>query len=117
MKIKGAVLREANKPLTIETLELEPPGEGEVLVKYVRASAKNKCTRLRRILVRMQGASASAYLWICAGGCNTADGPKDKLDCVFIFFRGPKHGLLPFRSPLSAGRDGRTGALSLCCGP
>ena len=34
MKIKGAVLREANRPLTIETLELEPPGEGEVLVKY-----------------------------------------------------------------------------------
>ena len=38
MKIKGAVLREANKPLTIETLELEPPGEGEVLVKYVNTA-------------------------------------------------------------------------------
>jgi hypothetical protein len=44
---------------------------------------------LRRILVRIQGASASAYLWICAGGCNVVDGPKDKQGCVFIFYRGP----------------------------
>lgn len=35
MKIKGAVLREAKKPYTIEELELEPPKENEVLVKYV----------------------------------------------------------------------------------
>ena len=34
MKIKAAVLRECNKPLTIEELELEPPKEKEVLVKY-----------------------------------------------------------------------------------
>jgi S-(hydroxymethyl)glutathione dehydrogenase/alcohol dehydrogenase len=34
MKIKSAVLREANKPLTIEELELEPPKENEVLIKY-----------------------------------------------------------------------------------
>ena len=34
MKIKAAVLRESNKPLTIEELELEPPKEKEVLVKY-----------------------------------------------------------------------------------
>lgn len=33
MKIKGAVLREANKPLTIEELELAPPKEKEVLVR------------------------------------------------------------------------------------
>jgi len=32
----------------------------------LRVSAKNKCARLRRILVRIQGASTSAYLWICA---------------------------------------------------
>ena len=36
-----------------------------------------------------QGASTSAYLWICAGGCNAVDGPKDKKDCVIIFCRGP----------------------------
>ncbi len=35
MKIKGAVLREPNKPYTIEELELEPPKENEVLIKYV----------------------------------------------------------------------------------
>jgi len=29
--------------------------------RYVRVSEKNKCAGLRRILVRMQGASASAY--------------------------------------------------------
>ena len=33
MKIKAAVLRETNKPLTIEELELDPPKEREVLVK------------------------------------------------------------------------------------
>ena len=33
MKIKSAVLREPNKPLTIEELELAPPKEKEVLVK------------------------------------------------------------------------------------
>jgi len=36
-----------------------------------------------------QGASAYAYLWICAGGCNAVDGPKDKPDGVFILCRGP----------------------------
>ena len=34
MKIKGVVLREPNKPYTIETLELDPPKDNEVLVKY-----------------------------------------------------------------------------------
>jgi|GEM_PF-1303721 len=34
MKIKGAVLREPNKPYSIEELELEPPKEKEVLVRY-----------------------------------------------------------------------------------
>ena len=34
MKIKSAVLRETNKPLAIEELELDPPKEKEVLVKY-----------------------------------------------------------------------------------
>ena len=34
MKIQSAVLREPNKPLTIEELELDPPQEKEVLVKY-----------------------------------------------------------------------------------
>jgi Zn-dependent alcohol dehydrogenase len=35
MKIKAAVLREINKPYTIEELELDPPKEKEVLVRYV----------------------------------------------------------------------------------
>ncbi len=35
MKIKAAVLREVNKPYTIEELELESPKEKEVLVRYV----------------------------------------------------------------------------------
>ncbi len=34
MKIKAAVLREVNKPYSIEELELAPPQEREVLVKY-----------------------------------------------------------------------------------
>lgn len=34
MKIKAAVLREPNKPYTIEELELDPPKEKEVLVRY-----------------------------------------------------------------------------------
>ncbi len=34
MKIKGAVLREAGKPYSIEELELEAPKEKEVLVRY-----------------------------------------------------------------------------------
>lgn len=33
MKIKAAVLYEANKPLKVEELELEPPGEKEILVR------------------------------------------------------------------------------------
>ena len=35
MKIRAAVLREVNKPYTIEELELDPPKEKEVLVRYV----------------------------------------------------------------------------------
>jgi len=35
MKIKGAVLREINKPYSIEELELAPPKEKEALVRYV----------------------------------------------------------------------------------
>ena len=35
MKIRGAVLREINKPYSIEELELEPPREKEALVRYV----------------------------------------------------------------------------------
>lgn len=35
MKIKGAVLREPNKPYSIEELELDPPKEKEALVRYV----------------------------------------------------------------------------------
>jgi len=34
MKIKAAVLREANKPYSIEDLELDPPKEREALVRY-----------------------------------------------------------------------------------
>jgi S-(hydroxymethyl)glutathione dehydrogenase/alcohol dehydrogenase len=34
MKIKAAVLREPNKPYTIEELELAPPQAGEVLIRY-----------------------------------------------------------------------------------
>lgn len=34
MKIKAAVLREPNKPYSIEELELDPPKEREVLVRY-----------------------------------------------------------------------------------
>ena len=33
MKIKAAVLREYNKPVSIEEIELAPPKEHEVLVK------------------------------------------------------------------------------------
>jgi len=54
-----------------------------------RVSEKNKFARSRRILVRMQGAPASAYGDICACGCNAAEGPKDKPDGVFIFCRDP----------------------------
>ncbi len=35
MKIKAAVLREFKKPLSIEELELDPPKEKEVLIKYL----------------------------------------------------------------------------------
>ncbi len=41
MKIKAAVLREFNKPLSIETLELESPQANEVLVKYVNTGFCN----------------------------------------------------------------------------
>jgi len=58
----------------------------------LRVSEKNKSARLRPILVRIQGAFASAYLWICAGGCNEVDGPKEKQDGGCIFFRGPDSG-------------------------
>ena len=37
MKIKGAVLRQPNKPYSIEELELDPPKEKEALVRYVYA--------------------------------------------------------------------------------
>lgn len=34
MKIRAAVIREANKPYSIEELELDAPKQGEVLIKY-----------------------------------------------------------------------------------
>jgi len=34
VKIKAAVLREINKGYSIEELELDPPKEGEALIKY-----------------------------------------------------------------------------------
>ncbi len=37
MKIRGAVLREFNKGYSIEELELDPPKQGEALVKYAFA--------------------------------------------------------------------------------
>lgn len=41
MKIKAAVLREFGKPLTIETLDLDPPQANEVLIKYVNTGFCN----------------------------------------------------------------------------
>ena len=41
MKIKAAVLREFNKPVSIETLDLESPQAHEVLVKYVNTGFCN----------------------------------------------------------------------------
>ena len=37
MKIKAAVLYEPNKPMVVETIDLEEPKEGEVLVRIVAA--------------------------------------------------------------------------------
>ena len=37
MQIRAAVVTEQGKPLTIETLELAPPGDGEVLVEIKAA--------------------------------------------------------------------------------
>ena len=37
MKIKAAVLYEVNAPLVVETLDLDDPKEGEVLVRLVSA--------------------------------------------------------------------------------
>ena len=36
MKMQAAVLREFNKPLSIEELELDPPKEKEVLIRHLR---------------------------------------------------------------------------------
>jgi len=70
-------------------MKLRVPGRKSCSLS-IRGSEKNKSARLRRILVRIQGASTGAYWWICAGGCNAVDGPKDKQDGGCIFFRGPK---------------------------
>lgn len=37
MQTRAAVLHRAGEPLTVETLELDPPGEGEVLLRMVAA--------------------------------------------------------------------------------
>ena len=37
MKMKAAVLYEPNKPMVVETIDLEEPKEGEVLVRIVAA--------------------------------------------------------------------------------
>ena len=47
-----------------------------LLIIKLRVAAINNCARLRRVLVRLQGASAGAR--ICAGECNAVGGPKDK---------------------------------------
>ena len=64
--------------------------QGQAFLVVVRVAEKNRYAIMRRILVRIQGASASAYLWICAGGCNAVDVPKDKQGGGVIFCRGPK---------------------------
>ena len=38
MKMKAAVLYEPNKPMVVETIDLEEPKEGEVLVRIVAAA-------------------------------------------------------------------------------
>ena len=37
MRTRPAVMREVNQPLSVEEIELDPPKEGEVLVRMVTA--------------------------------------------------------------------------------
>jgi hypothetical protein len=64
-------------------MSIEKPGGRQfspnVQDSHVRVAARNNCARLRRILVRLHGSSSGAYQDM-GGGCNAADGPKDKQD-------------------------------------
>ena len=74
MKIKAAVLREANKPYTIEELELDPPKEKEVLVRYVytgycHSDLSNLLGNVQMALPIVAGHEAAGVVETVGPGC------------------------------------------------
>lgn len=74
MKIKGAVLRETNKPYSIEELELEPPKEKEALVRYVytgycHSDLSNLLGNVQMMLPLVAGHEAAGIVEEVGPGC------------------------------------------------
>ena len=74
MKIKGAVLRETNKPYSIEELELEPPKEKEALVRYVytgycHSDLSNLLGHVQMMLPLVAGHEAAGIVEEVGPGC------------------------------------------------
>ncbi len=74
MKIKGAVLRETNKPYSIEELELEPPKEKEALIRYVytgycHSDLSNLLGHVQMMLPLVAGHEAAGIVEEVGPGC------------------------------------------------
>ena len=59
----------------------------------LRASEENKSTEIAPDLGPSSRRAKGSIFVICDFWRNAEDGPKDKQDCLFIFFRGPKLNL------------------------
>jgi S-(hydroxymethyl)glutathione dehydrogenase/alcohol dehydrogenase len=74
MKIRGAVLREINKPYSIEELELDPPKEKEALVRYVytgycHSDLSNKTGAVNMVLPIVAGHEGAGIVEEVGPGC------------------------------------------------
>jgi Zn-dependent alcohol dehydrogenase len=92
MKIKAAVLSEVNKPYSIEELELEPPKQKEVLVRYVytgycHSDLSNLLGNVQMALPIVAGHEGAGIVEAVGPGC-TKNGP--------ILFH---HRCLPWSDP------------------
>ena len=106
MKVKAAVLREFNKPLSIETLELAPPGPGEILVKYVNTGWCNSDLHF------MSGASGPVPLPMVLG--HETAGIVEALGTGVTEFQKGDHVIAPWMAYCGRCPECVTGRTNVC---
>ena len=88
MRIAAAVLYDINKPYSIETVELDPPRRGEVLVKVAAAGVCRSDTSWRcvRRAARSDRSSARAAARLTTPSPDTA--PRKKAFVITVWSMG-----------------------------